>query len=139
MDMTGSTDMKTVTPYNMPGKVDCYGTPCTVASANPVCCDAPVDGGDFSDTCVASAQACLAMSSSAKTFACGQAADCTAGQICCGNIGMSSSGKSYFVSTMCAPSCPSGNTQLCVTANECKSGTQCTGAYISGRDVGLCQ
>jgi len=53
--------------------------------------------------------------------------------------GMSSSGKEYLDGTSCAASCPSGQTQLCVTASECKTGTSCVGADLTGRDVGLCQ
>jgi hypothetical protein len=104
-----------------------------------VCCDSKTDGG-FADTCVPNAQACLAMDSQAKTFACGQAADCGTGMICCGTIGMSSSGKKFFSSTSCAASCATGDTQLCVAASECKTaGAHCVGQTITGRDVGLCQ
>jgi hypothetical protein len=128
-------DMKVVTPYNKPGKVDCYqGLTCSTPGSTPICCDSAVDGG-FTDTCVASGGC-----SGGTAYQCGQAADCTTGLICCGDIGTSKSGKSYFRGTSCAATCPSGNTQLCVTASECKaSGVQCVGTTISGRDVGLCQ
>ncbi len=140
VDMTaGGGDMTSVQPFNMAGKVFCYGGPlCSTSSATPVCCDGKVDGG-FTDTCVASANACSTMDSSAHSYACGQAADCTPGQICCGATGTSGSGKMFLDGTTCATSCPAGQTQLCVTASECKTGTSCKGADITGRDVGLCQ
>jgi hypothetical protein len=139
MDMSASSDMPMVVPFNMPGSIDCYGSTCSTSSASPVCCDSSVDGG-FTDTCVASSSACLAMDPQAKAFQCGQAADCSGGQVCCGNLGTSNSGKSYFVATACAASCSSGQTQLCVSTGECKAaGVQCVGATISGRDVGLCK
>ena len=142
MDLAGSGGAdfaSAVTPVNMPGMVDCYGTNCSTSGADPVCCDSATDGG-FADTCVASAAACLATDSSAKTFECGQAADCSGGKVCCGDIGKANSGKSYFKSTSCAASCTSTQTQLCVSASECKSsGAHCIGQSISGRDVGLCE
>jgi hypothetical protein len=139
LSMSGA-DAKMVKPFNMPGTVDCYsGLTCSRASANPVCCDAPGADGGFSDTCVASSAACKAMSSKATPYECGQAADCGAGMVCCGDIGKSMSGKSFFNSTTCAASCTGTETQLCVTATECKTGTMCVGAAIVGRDVGLCQ
>jgi hypothetical protein len=140
-DMAMAPDgMTPVTPFNMPGKVDCYqGLTCTVGSASPICCDAKVDGGTFTDTCVASSAACTASDPKATAYECGQAADCGAGKICCGDIGTSmTSGKKFFRSTSCQTACPGMQTQLCVTAGECKTGTMCTGASISGRDVGLC-
>jgi hypothetical protein len=135
MAVTG-TDMKVIAPFNMPGEVDCYGITCSTTGADPICCDSQVDGG-FTDTCVASAGACTG--SSAKTFACGQKADCSGGQVCCGDIGKATSGKQYFKSTTCAASCASPETQLCVNGSECLSGGNCVGADISGRNVGLCQ
>jgi len=135
MDMTAGVDMTMVKPFNMAGSVYCYGT-LLCATSSPsmkVCCDNRADGG-FSDTCVANANACPG----GKTFACGQAADCPASQVCCGDIGTSSSGKKFFNDTVCAASCGSSQTQLCVTAAECKSGTTCVGQSITGRDVGLC-
>jgi hypothetical protein len=140
MDLTGGGDLTAVTPFNMPGQVFCYGGPlCSTTSASPVCCDSKTDGG-FSESCVANAAACLAMDAQAKTFACGQKADCGGGMVCCGSIGMSSSGKKFFMSTSCAASCGTGQTQLCVTAAECStSGAHCVGQTITGRDVGLCQ
>ena len=139
-DMTAGGDMTAVTPFNMPGKVFCYSGPlCSTSSAMPICCDSKGDGG-FSDTCVATAAACVAMDAQAKTFACGQAADCGTGMVCCGDIGTSNSGKKFFSSTVCAASCTSTETQLCVTASECKtSGASCVGQTITGRNVGLCQ
>ena len=60
--------------------------------------------------------------------------------VCCGDLGTSKSGKKFFKDTVCAASCSSTQTQLCVTAKECKtSGAMCVGQAISGRDVGLCQ
>ena len=141
MDLSASPgDMTMIAPFNMPGSIYCYTGPvCSTSSANKVCCDSKGDGG-FSDSCVPSAGACLAMDSQAKTFECGQAADCNGGQICCGTIGTSSSGKPFFTSTQCAASCASGDKQLCVTATECKaSGVSCVGQTITGRNVGLCQ
>ena len=142
MDLSASSsaDMTMVAPFNMPGKVFCYSGPtCSTTSANPICCDSKTDGG-FADTCVANAGACLAMDSQAKTFQCGQSADCGAAMVCCGNIGMTTSGKPFFTSTACAASCPTGQTQLCVTATECKAtGVACVGQTITGRAVGLCQ
>jgi hypothetical protein len=141
MDLSASSgDLLMVTPFNMPGSVFCYsGALCSTSSATPVCCDSKTDGG-FADSCVANAAACLAMDSQAKTFACGQAADCGQGMVCCGAIGTSGSGKKFFTSTTCAASCGSGETQLCVSATECKtSGAHCVGQTITGRDVGLCQ
>jgi hypothetical protein len=140
MAMSGGSDMTMVVPFNMPGQVDCYNSPtCATASATPVCCDSKTDGG-FTDNCVASAQACLATDPQAKTFACGQAADCGGGMICCGTIGTSGSGKQFFTSTQCAASCAAGDTQLCVADAECKAAsTHCNGITISGRDVGLCK
>ena len=136
VDMAGG-DMKPVTPFNMPGKVYCYNGPlCSTTSATPICCDEGTDGG-FSDTCVANAAACSG--TDAKTFACGQAADCGAGMVCCGAVGTSSKGKMFIDSTTCATTCGTGLTQLCVTASECKTGTSCVGADVSGRDIGLCQ
>lgn len=130
--------MAPVTPYNDPGNVFCYGTlTCSTTGAAPVCCDEKGDGGSYTDTCVANAAACSGMDST--TYACGQAADCGTGMVCCGTIGTSSSGKPYFSGTTCEASCGSGETQLCVTAGECTSGTSCTGQEISGRKVGLCQ
>ena len=142
-DMTsggGGADMTAIAPFNMPGKVFCYSGPlCSTTSAMPVCCDSKGDAG-FSDTCVANATACTAMDSGAKTFACGQAADCGSGMVCCGDIGTSNSGKKFFSDTVCAASCGSSQTQLCVTAAECKtSGATCVGQTITGRNVGLCQ
>ncbi len=139
-DLSASRDMTMVTPFNMPGQVYCYSGPlCGTTSATPVCCDSKTDGG-FADSCVASAAACLAMDSQAKTFACGQAADCGSGMVCCGDIGTSMSGKKFFNSTTCAASCTGTQTQLCVTASECKaSGVSCVGQTITGRNVGLCQ
>ncbi len=136
----GAQDMAMVMPFNMPGMIDCYNsTPCSTSSATPVCCDSKVDGG-FADNCVASANACLAMDPSAKTFACGQAADCGAGMVCCGDIGTSGSGKPFFTDSVCAASCTSNQTQMCVSDGECKTaGTHCLGQTISGRDVGLCK
>jgi hypothetical protein len=133
-------DMKTITPYNMPGMVYCYdSTPCSTSSASPVCCDAPADGG-FADTCVASEAACTTASSEAHAYQCGQAADCGAGRVCCGAITVSSSGASHFTGTSCAASCGTGQTQLCVAASDCTiSDTSCMGKSVSGRDVGLCQ
>jgi hypothetical protein len=141
MDLSATSgDMTMVSPFNMPGKVFCYGGPlCSTTSATPICCDSKTDGG-FSTSCVATAAACLATDAQAKTFRCGQAADCGGGMICCGTIGTSGSGKKFFTSTTCAASCASGDTQLCVTATECKaSGVSCVGQAITGRDVGLCQ
>lgn len=141
MDLSASSaDMTMIAPFNMPGKVFCYTGPlCSTTSASPVCCDSKTDGG-FADTCVANAAACLAMDSQAKSFQCGQAADCGAGMVCCGDIGMATSGKPFFTSTTCAASCPSGQTQLCVAASECKaSGVSCVGQTITGRNIGLCQ
>lgn len=142
MDLTVSSsgDMTLVTPYNMPGKVFCYSGPaCMTSSATPVCCDSKGDGG-FADTCVANAAACVAMDPQAKTFACGQAADCGTGMVCCGSTGTSSSGKTFFNSTTCAASCAAPLKQLCVTAGECKtSGASCVGQTITGRAVGICQ
>ncbi len=137
-DLSGSHDMTMIAPFNMPGQVFCYGTLlCATNSATPVCCDAKTDGG-FSDTCT-SAATCAA-DTQATAYACGQAADCGSGMVCCGDIGMSSSGKKFFKGTSCAASCTSAQTQLCVTAGECKaSGVSCVGQAISGRDVGLCQ
>ena len=141
-DLTASAsgDMTAVAPFNMPGSIFCYSGPvCSTTSASPVCCDSRTDGG-FADTCVASAASCLAMDSQAKTFQCGQAADCGAGMICCGSVGTSSSGKPFLNSTSCAASCASGDKQLCVAASECKtSGASCVGQSITGRDIGLCQ
>jgi hypothetical protein len=139
-DLTSGGDMTKIVPFNMPGSIYCYSGPlCSTSSANKVCCDSKTDGG-FSDACVPTAAQCLAMDSMAKTFECGQAADCASGQICCGDITTSSSGKKGFKSTSCATSCTSTQTQLCVTAAECKaSGVSCVGADITGRDVGLCQ
>lgn len=137
-DLSGAGDMTKIVPYNMPGTVFCYDTTCSTTSPKPICCDSRADGG-FSDSCTATAQACLATDSTAKTFACGQAADCGSGMVCCGDIGTSNSGKKFFNSTTCAASCTSTQTQLCVTASECKTGTSCVGAAITGRDVGLCQ
>lgn len=132
-------DIKTVTPFNMPGSVDCYSGPkCSTASATPICCDAKADGG-FSDTCVASTGACMAIDPKAKVFACGQAADCGAGMVCCGDNGMASSGKPFIDNSVCAASCTGKTpTQLCVTAAECKTGTTCVGQTVSGRDIGVC-
>jgi hypothetical protein len=141
MDLSAEIDGgKMVTPYNMPGEIDCYSGPkCSTTSSTPICCDAPADGG-FSDTCVASVAACTATGSSATPYQCGQAADCTGGMLCCANTKTSSSsGKTLFKSTVCAASCPSPEIQLCVTAAECKTGTQCVGQSIEGRDVGVCQ
>lgn len=140
MDFAVQGDLSAVAPFNMPGQIDCYNGPlCSTTSATPVCCDARVDGG-FTDNCVASATACLAIDPKAKPFACGQAADCGAGMICCGSTGTSSSGKTFFKSTQCATMCASGDTQLCVTATECKTaGAHCLGQSITGRDVGLCK
>jgi hypothetical protein len=140
MDLSASADMTMIAPFNMPGQVFCYSGPlCSTSSAKPVCCDSKTDGG-FADSCVPNAGVCLAMDSQAKTFACGQAADCGSGMICCGSIGTSNSGKPFFNSTSCAASCATGQTQLCVTASECKaSGTSCVGQTITGRDVGLCK
>jgi hypothetical protein len=130
-------DMTTVMPYNMPGKVFCYSGPaCTTPGSTS---DSRTDGG-FADTCVASAGACLAMDSTAKTFECGQAADCGGTKVCCGDITTSNSGKKVFNSTSCAASCTGTQVQLCVTAGECKaSGVSCVGQTITGRAVGLCQ
>lgn len=134
----GSGDLSAVAPFNMPGKVFCYNGPlCTTSGATPVCCDSKTDAG-FADTCVANAAACTAMDSTAKTFACGQAADCGAGMVCCGTGGTSSGGKPFLDSTACAASCATGETQLCVTAAECKTGTTCAGMDVTGRDVGYC-
>ena len=142
VDMTsgGGGDMTAITPFNMPGSVYCYGGPlCSTSSAMPICCDAKGDGG-FTDSCVATATACTAMAPQASTFACGQAADCGSGMVCCGDIGTSKSGKKFFNDTVCASSCSASQTQLCVTATECKtSGAMCVGQTISGRNVGLCQ
>jgi hypothetical protein len=138
VDMVAGGDMA-VTPFNMPGKVYCYDAPlCTTPGATSVCCDARVDGG-FTDSCVASAQACTNIDPSAHAYACGQAADCPGGQICCGATSTSGTGKMSLAGSTCMASCPAGQTQLCVTASECKTGTHCTGADITGRDVGLCQ
>ena len=93
VDLTTAADLSMVAPFNMPGKVFCYTGPmCSTTSANPVCCDSRGDGG-FVDTCVASAAACTTMDAQAKAYACGQAADCGSGMVCCGVIGMSGSGK----------------------------------------------
>lgn len=141
MDLAGggTADLSMVTPFNMPGKVFCYDNLlCSTSSANPVCCDARADGG-FSDTCVASVAACTASDPQATAYQCGQAADCGSGMVCCGTIGTSKSGKMFFQGTTCAASCGSGQTQLCVTAAECKTGTSCVGQSITGRDVGLCK
>jgi hypothetical protein len=140
LSTAASGDMTVIAPFNMPGSVFCYTGPlCSTSSADKVCCDSKGDGG-FSDSCVPSAQACLAMDAQAKTFECGQAADCTGNKLCCGTIGMSSGGKPFFTSTQCAASCATGDTQLCVTASECKtSGAKCVGQTITGRNVGLCQ
>lgn len=129
---------KPVTPYNMPGMVFCYDAPaCSTSSAMAVCCDAAGADGGFSDTCVANANACAGTGS--RTYACGQAADCTTGQVCCGTTKTSSSGKLELTGTNCAASCATGQTQLCVTAGECStSGATCAGQDASGRDVGLC-
>jgi hypothetical protein len=133
-------DMTVIMPYNMPGKVFCYSGPaCVTPGATSVCCDSRTDGG-FADTCVASTAACLAMDSTAKVFECGQAADCAGNKVCCGDIGTSTSGKKFFNSTSCAASCTGTQTQLCVTAAECKaSGVSCVGQSITGRAIGLCQ
>lgn len=133
-------DMRTVTPYNMPGKVFCYGSlTCSTTSASPVCCDTRADGG-FSDACVATVSACTAMDPQARAYQCGQAADCGTGMVCCGTTGMSGSGKQFLSATTCAASCTGTQTQLCVTATECKtSGASCVGEAISGRDIGVCK
>ena len=136
-----------VMPFNMAGSVFCYGSlTCSTMSAAPVCCDAKVsvDGGTatFTDTCVASAAACAAMSTMATSYQCGQSADCASAMVCCGALGMSSSGKAFFTSTTCAATCPSSATsaQLCASNSDCTtSGQTCVGKAISGRDVGLCQ
>lgn len=140
-DLSASADMTMVQPFNMPGSVFCYSGPlCSTTSAMPICCDSKNPDGGFADSCVATATACTAMDPKAKTFACGQAADCGSGQICCGSLGMSSTGKTFFNSTYCAASCTGTDKQLCVTATECKaSGVSCVGQTITGRDVGLCQ
>lgn len=145
MDMAaGGGDAKMVTIYNMPGKIYCYsGTPCSTTSTTPVCCDSKTGpDASFIDSCTATAMACLAMDPKAKTFACGQAADCTGmGMICCGTTGTSKSGTAFLASTQCAASaCASGDTQLCVSDAECKTaGTHCVGQSITGRDIGLCK
>lgn len=140
MDLAaGGGDMTVITPFNMPGKVFCYSGP-LCSSPTQVCCDSKGADGGFSDTCVASAADCLATDPQAKTFACGQAADCGSGMVCCGSFGTSKTGKKFFESTVCAASCASSETQLCVTTSECKaSGTSCVGQDITGRNVGLCQ
>ena len=134
-------DMMTVMPYNMPGKVFCYtGPACTTPGAASVCCDSKGADGGFTDSCVASAAVCTNSDPMAKTFECGQAADCGGSKVCCGNITTLSSGKKSFSSTVCAASCTSTQTQLCVTAAECTaSGAKCVGQSITGRAVGLCQ
>ncbi|MCU1280358.1 MAG: hypothetical protein JWM53_3904 [bacterium] len=133
-------DMKMVTPYNMPGKVFCYGSlTCSTTSASPVCCDTRADGG-FSDACVATVAGCAAMDPQARAYQCGQAADCGSGMVCCGTTGMSGSGKPFLSATTCAASCTSAQAQLCVTAAECKTaGASCAGQTLSGRDVGVCK
>ena len=134
-------DAHPVVPFNMPGMVYCYGTlTCSTTSATPLCCDAEGSDGGFSDTCVADVPTCTATDATAKTFQCGQAADCGAGMVCCGSLGTATSGSSFFNSTTCAASCPAGDTQLCVADGECQtSGTTCMAKDISGRAVGLCQ
>ncbi|HEX8950668.1 MAG TPA: hypothetical protein VF945_02430 [Polyangia bacterium] len=141
-DMTASSgDMTMVTPFNMPGFVFCYSGPlCSTTSATPICCDIKNPDGGFNNSCVATAGACTAIDPQAKTFACGQAADCGAGMVCCGDIGTSNSGKKFFNSTTCAASCGSTLKQLCVTKAECTAtGVSCVGQTITGRNVGICQ
>lgn len=140
-DLSGAPDMTAIMPFNMPGTIFCYDTNCMTSNASmKVCCDSKNPDGGFVDSCVASAGACTATDPMAKTFECGQAADCGTGKVCCGSIGMSSSGKKFFNSTTCAASCTSMQTQLCVTASECTSSTaKCVGQVITGRAVGLCQ
>ena len=126
--------MTAIQPYNMPGKIFCYGS-LTCSSPMQVCCDLRVsaDGGSsFMTSCAANAAACP---TGAATYECGQAADCGSGQVCCGTQGTSGKG---LKSTQCAASCGTGQIQLCVTKTECKTGTMCVGADLSGRDVGVC-
>lgn len=140
-DLSASADMTMVMPFNMPGTIFCYDTNCMTSNASmKVCCDAKNPDGGFVDSCVASAATCTATNPMAATFECGQAADCGGGKICCGDIGMSASGKKFFKSTTCSATCTSMQSQLCVTAAECTtSGAKCVGQTITGRNVGLCQ
>jgi hypothetical protein len=138
--MSAVVDMAEHPIFNMPGKVYCYDIPaCSTSSATPLCCDIKDADAGFAPQCVASAAACAAIAPKAATYACGQAADCPTGQVCCGDINMTGT-KSYVNKTVCAASCasPTG-TQLCVTGSECKtSGSTCQHVYGSGRDVGIC-
>jgi hypothetical protein len=145
VDMSGSSsggDMAGGTkPDNTPGMIFCYGATCMTSSAAPVCCSskgAPGSDGGFLDTCVATSADCVGGTQDTP-YECGQAADCKSG-ICCGSIGMTTKGTPFFNSTKCEASCASGETQLCVTATECKtSGAMCAGQKISGRNIGLCK
>ena len=117
------------------GQISCFGTTCAATGSTPqACCDERIDGG-YVDQCVTGANMCTA--SGAKFVECTDNTDCSGGASCCGTFGVSSSGTAFFSGSVCAATCATGTTQMCVMTADCTSGS-CVPATISGRTIGRC-
>jgi hypothetical protein len=104
---------------------ECGGQTCT---ASEDCCgNAALDAG-FS---AANASLSCVPKGTCKGLvaACGSAADCSGGDVCCASLGGGGSGSisvgGFNISVSCDKTCPSGGFQLCAKDSECKAGVTC--------------
>jgi hypothetical protein len=94
-----------------PGSIQCGGTPCS--TTNWVCCIG------VTKWCSPEITGCPL----AKVMVCDDAADCTAGKVCCAHLPPP---KYEFTGASCESNCPDeGNVRLCTTDYECRPDRTC--------------
>lgn len=108
-------------PTSDPGRVTCGGTSCP-AGAGAGCC-LPIPGDPLAPgdagTCVDPQHVCG--SSSLGSFECNEAADCTAGAVCCYQWGSGA----FSVRSRCVTACPTASGGLGEQVQACRTNAEC--------------
>jgi len=167
-DAPNTQDVANDTSQPQDAGADCKAVPSSWpypgdGSAGPFC-PYLYDGGVFAD-CPANQHCCVPAATSTPSFCstgacqfaaeagtnadfqCEDITECTAGQVCCANVGVEIEydlGCTLYdyaghqTGSVCASSCATGQAQLCASNAECAGGKTCFPLNTKGTWMGVC-
>jgi hypothetical protein len=119
------------------GTINC-GMNATCNAATQVCCamagggGPDAAGGGATESCVA-----IGACTGGASVSCEGSSNCTGGDVCCADFGGGGGGGGGgMLSTTCAPSCATGEVQVCGASTDCTAPETC---HMLGNGLGICR